>query len=69
MKREGFRPIDQKFYLDVQRIFLDEKKKALQLMRRDHPDLYRRILSRKQSTFYGKKGNLNMLSELQKHGI
>jgi|TARA_R100001460_G_scaffold40295_1_gene75398 hypothetical protein len=69
MKREGFRPIDQKFYLDVQRIFLDEKKKALQLMRRDHPDLYRRILSRKQSTFYGKKGNLNMLGELQKHGI
>ena len=69
MKRQGYSATDQKFYLDVQRIFLSEKKKAIQRMRSEMPDLYQRIQGRQKSRFYSKKGNFTVIQELQKHGI
>ena len=69
MKRQGYSPTDQKFYIDVQRIFLDEKKKALRRMRVEMPDLYQRIKGRDKSKFYSKQGSFNIIQDLQKHGI
>ena len=69
MKREGFAATDQKFYIDVQRIFLQEKKQAIARLRREHPALYQRIKERTSYEFYSKKGNYNVLNDLKKHGI
>ena len=64
MKREGFGATDQKFYIDVQRIFLQEKKQAIARLRREHPALYQRINERTSYEFYSKKGNYNMIQNL-----
>ena len=64
MKREGFAATDQKFYIDVQRIFLQEKKQAIARLRREHPALYQRIKERTSYEFYSKKGNYNIIQNL-----
>ena len=64
MKREGFGATDQKFYIDVQRIFLQEKKQAIARLRREHPALYQRIKERTSYEFYSKKGNYNIIQNL-----
>ena len=69
LAREGMRPVDQRFYLQVQSIFLNEKKKAITKLRANNPDLYARIKDRELRRFYSKKGNYNVLNELKKHGI
>jgi|GEM_PF-5067524 len=69
LAREGMRPVDQRFYLQVQRIFLEEKKKAIKKLRTNNPDLYDRINERTLRRLYSKKGNYNVLEELKKHGI
>ena len=43
LKRDGVRAQDQKFYLQVRRIFLEEKKKALSILRSQNVDLYNRV--------------------------
>lgn len=69
MKREGFGATDQKFYIDVQRIFLQEKKQAIARLRQDNPGLYQRIKERTSYEFYSKKGKFNIIEDLKKHGI
>ena len=64
MKREGFAATDQKFYIDVQRIFLQEKKQAIARLRQEHPALYQRIKERTSYEFYSKKGNYNIIQNL-----
>ena len=64
MKREGFAATDQKFYIDVQRIFLQEKKQAIARLRQEHPALYQRIKERTSYEFYSKKGNYNLIQNL-----
>ena len=68
-KREGFGATDQKFYIDVQRIFLDEKKRAIRRLRQEHPALYQRIQQRTSYEFYSKQGNFDIIQDLKKHGI
>ena len=69
LAREGMRPVDQRFYLQVQNIFLNEKKKAITKLRAQNPELYARIKDRELRRFYSKKGNYNVLNDLKKHGI
>ncbi len=69
LAREGMRPVDQRFYLQVQNIFLNEKKKAITKLRAQNPELYSRITDRELKKFYSKKGNYNVLEDLKKHGI
>jgi hypothetical protein len=69
LAREGMRPVDQRFYLQVQNIFLNEKKKAITKLRAQNPKLYARIKDRELRRFYSKKGNYNVLNDLKKHGI
>ncbi len=68
-KREGFGATDQKFYIDIQRIFLDEKRRAIRRLRQEHPALYQRIQQRTSYEFYSKTGNFNIIEDLKKHGI
>ena len=69
LAREGMRPVDQRFYLQVQSIFIEEKKKAIRLLRKNNPDLYNRINERTIRRLYSKRGNYNVLEDLKKHGI
>ena len=64
MKREGFGASDQKFYIDVQRIFLDEKRKAIARLRQEHPALYARIRQRTSYEFYSREGGYNTIENL-----
>ena len=68
-KREGFGATDQEFYMDVQRIFLDEKRNAIERLREEHPGLYTRIRERTNYKFYSKTGDYNVIQDLRKHGI
>ena len=64
MKRDGVNVTDQGFYLQVRKIFLDEKKKALTIMRSQSPELYDRVQLRQLKKREGKANDQETISRL-----
>ena len=64
--KDGVELTDQQFYADVHRIFLDEKKKALTILRYQNPELYSRIKLRQSKTLEGKTSDYEALLALPK---
>ena len=64
MKRDGINVMDQKFYLDVRRIFMQEKKKAMTILRSQNPELYDRVKLRQLKKNEGRANDQAMLSRL-----
>ena len=64
MKRDGVNVQDQGFYLQVRKIFLQEKKKALAIMRAQNPDLYDRVKLRQLKKNEGKANDQETISRL-----
>tara|TARA_Y100000593_G_scaffold22029_1_gene44165 strand:- start:155 stop:5023 length:4869 start_codon:yes stop_codon:yes gene_type:complete len=64
LKRDGVRAQDQKFYLQVRRIFLEEKKKALSILRSQNVDLYNRVQLRQLKKREGKANDRAAIDRL-----
>ena len=64
--KDGVELTDQEFYADVQRIFLDEKKKALTILRYQNPSLYSRIKLRQSKKLESKTSDYEALLALPK---
>ena len=64
MKRDGINVSDQGFYLQVRKIFLEEKKKALAIMRSQNTELYDRVQLRQLKKREGKANDQETISRL-----
>ena len=64
MKRDGINVKDQGFYLQVRKIFLEEKKKALAIMKSQNVELYNRVQLRQLKKREGKANDQETIKEL-----
>ena len=62
--RAGYKLRDQEFYRDVHKIFMDEKKKALTILRIQNPELYNRVQERQFKKGQSKYGNYDTIQKL-----
>ncbi len=62
--RAGYKLRDQEFYRDVHKIFMEEKKKALTILRIQNPDLYSRVQEREFKKGQSRYGNYDTIQKL-----
>ena len=62
--RSGFRLQEQEFYLDVHKIFMSEKKKALLILRSQNPALYDKVKDRQYRKGHSKYGNYDTIEKI-----